>query len=66
MSGQQLVGQRVRVWWDGDKCFYPGIVAEFIPSTQLHVVKCVPSRIIVVARHIFLSAAHMQMLRSQV
>ena len=40
MSGQQLVGRRVRVWWEGDECFYAGKIAEYIPMTREHVVKC--------------------------
>lgn len=31
-------GAKIEVWWDGDKCYYPGIIAGWDPATTEYVV----------------------------
>jgi hypothetical protein len=34
--GDQLIGRRIRIYWDGDDAFYPGSVTSYDPETGLH------------------------------
>ena len=36
LSGQQLVGWRVRVYWPGDDCMYSGLVVAYDASAGTH------------------------------
>ncbi|KAI7841433.1 hypothetical protein COHA_004828 [Chlorella ohadii] len=38
INGEFAVGARVQVWWEGDQCFYPGLVALFDPVATEHTV----------------------------
>ena len=33
--GAELVGQRIEIWWSGEKRYLPGVVKSFIPSKVL-------------------------------
>ena len=33
-GGAALVGRRVRVWWEGDDCWYSGTIDRYIPRTS--------------------------------
>ncbi|KAG0465265.1 hypothetical protein HPP92_019429 [Vanilla planifolia] len=36
LSGEELVGSRIKVWWPLDKRFYEGIVHSYVPETGKH------------------------------
>lgn len=38
LSGVQLVGRRIKVWWPMDKQFYEGVVQSYDPRKKKHVI----------------------------
>ncbi|CAM9796556.1 unnamed protein product, partial [Phaeothamnion confervicola] len=37
--GEALVGRRIRIWWDGDSCYYAADVIEYAPETDIYSVQ---------------------------